>query len=365
MTESADEFHSSRHQREVRIASWQDAEELAAWHMRTQLGFADAQVTRSGPDGGLDAVAASAAAQVKHYAGPVGAPEVQRLVGAAHLATTRIFYAQTGFTDSARAYAESGEVALFSYDVYGDVTPVGEVARRLVELASFTDPEGQAAEDESMIAYMGSIADRLTEALRTVEATRETDMPAVFVCAEIAVQLAVAASVREAANADDLREHDRLDAEIASAIRSDGPVRPPSWWIGCLHEWGIRRGRLLARDGQPASEWAVDGFGVAGVVTRWPFSVGADLSYLGWYVWPQERWITQVVADRLVRLDPLRKSPKWCRGAMWHVNRSLPWALEEPLNVRFYDDLVPDVSSWRVMFNLDDDSTPQRGALWD
>lgn len=63
------------------------------------LGIADAEVTRSHADGGVDVTSSTHVAQVKHYTGSVGAPEVQQLVGVAH--TTRrepIFFTSGKYT---------------------------------------------------------------------------------------------------------------------------------------------------------------------------------------------------------------------------------------------------------------------------
>jgi len=93
-------FTPSRHRRPVVIADWQDAEEFAEWHMRG-LGFPDAKVTGSGADEGLDVTAQNAAAQVKHRAGATGAPDVQRLVGAAAAGHSyRLFYSLSGLIRS-------------------------------------------------------------------------------------------------------------------------------------------------------------------------------------------------------------------------------------------------------------------------
>lgn len=125
-------FQSSRHVRPILIADWKDAEEFAAWHMREMLRHPDAQITGDGSDGGLDVVGTNAAAQVKHYAGPVGGPDVQRLRGAAFGCSTVVFYALNGYTDSAVSVANGVDVALFSYNVHGDVLPVGKKADELL-----------------------------------------------------------------------------------------------------------------------------------------------------------------------------------------------------------------------------------------
>ena len=100
--------------------------------MRT-LGFADVEVTPSGPDGGLDVVARDAAAQVKHYAAsPVGAPAVQQLRGATPEGAWALFYALSGYTTAAVDFADRAKVALFRYDEDAIAIAVNDAASFLV-----------------------------------------------------------------------------------------------------------------------------------------------------------------------------------------------------------------------------------------
>lgn len=121
--------------------TWQEAEALAVRYMRA-LGFADAQQTSAGADGGIDAVSPAhrAAAQVKHYAAFVGRPEVQKLVGAASLFSERLFFTSSGYTAAAAEYAEAHDVALFTYDINDIVTPC---STRAAELSRRLDAETQ------------------------------------------------------------------------------------------------------------------------------------------------------------------------------------------------------------------------------
>lgn len=128
-------FRSSRHTKEILVYDWRDAEELAAWYMRGTLELEAVALTRSGADGGIDVRSATAAAQVKHYASPVGAPEIQKAKGASHGAEHALFFALSGFTKQAIEYASTAGVALFSYTIYGDVTPRNAPARMLLESA--------------------------------------------------------------------------------------------------------------------------------------------------------------------------------------------------------------------------------------
>lgn len=112
--------------------SWQAAEELAAGHMRS-LGFLDAQLTRSGSDGGIDVVATGAAAQVKFLSRPVGSPDVQRLRGAAFKIDNLLFYSSSGYSPAAIIAADDIGIALFSYTVEGDLVSVNECAEALTQ----------------------------------------------------------------------------------------------------------------------------------------------------------------------------------------------------------------------------------------
>lgn len=110
------------------------AEELAVGHLRS-LGFADARRTPPGADRGIDAIASSAVAQVKHHSAPVGAPDVQRLRGAAHDRQHAVFYSGSGYTSQAIQFADGAGVALFSFDRTNRVSPVNDDTRRLTSAA--------------------------------------------------------------------------------------------------------------------------------------------------------------------------------------------------------------------------------------
>jgi hypothetical protein len=117
--------------RPARVRTWEDAERMAAGHMRT-VGFPDAEVTTSGPDGGVDVKAAAAVGQVKHWTGKVGAREVRDLNGAAAaLGVQGLFYALSGYTAEAVRWAEQAGLALFVYDTDRLVRPVTAAAGRL------------------------------------------------------------------------------------------------------------------------------------------------------------------------------------------------------------------------------------------
>lgn len=111
------------------VLSSAGAERLAADHM-TYLGYAGAAVTPPGPDGGLDAVAVGAAAQVKFHAVPTGSADIQRLYGAAADFKDRLFYA-TAYTAQAVAVADQRSIALFQFDSDGLVVAVNDTAHAL------------------------------------------------------------------------------------------------------------------------------------------------------------------------------------------------------------------------------------------
>lgn len=115
------------------IRTWQEAEVCAARWMR-YWGFADAAVTTAGPDGGVDVTAAGALAQVKFQAVMVGSPELQRLFGARghELHRQLLFFTGTGYSARAVEYAAAAGIALFTYDLAGQVDAVNEHARQLV-----------------------------------------------------------------------------------------------------------------------------------------------------------------------------------------------------------------------------------------
>ncbi|MFD4832184.1 restriction endonuclease [Streptomyces uncialis] len=87
------------------IRTWQDAELAAVDHMRS-IGFAEAQVTGSGADGGIDVIAHDAIAQVKHYGQPIGVGPIRELRGVADAHHHLLFYASGGYTASALKFAD-------------------------------------------------------------------------------------------------------------------------------------------------------------------------------------------------------------------------------------------------------------------
>lgn len=111
------------------IRTPQQAERNAAEQMRA-LGFADAQVTRGGADGGIDVRSSRAIAQVKYQAHQIGRPAVQNLYGARgtdhHL--KMLFFAGTAYSAPAIKYADSVGVCLFEYSPLGELTAINAAA---------------------------------------------------------------------------------------------------------------------------------------------------------------------------------------------------------------------------------------------
>lgn len=111
------------------IQSERAAEQIAAHAMR-QMGFSDAVETPVGPDGGIDVQATGAIAQVKWRSAQTGRQDIQALVGARGLEhhLELLFFSASGFSAKAVAYATLMGVALFTFDVRGNLTPVGPAA---------------------------------------------------------------------------------------------------------------------------------------------------------------------------------------------------------------------------------------------
>lgn len=314
--------------------------------------------------------------RVKHYAGQVGSPEVQQLVGAAHSAVVRIFYAQSGYTATALEYADSADVALFSFDVYGEIGPMSCAARRLLEIAHpeaareelrLQAEEAQAerrAESVERLAHLDRAAAAITDALTLAEERHlRTHLPAVFICGELAMQLA-AAAMGGGTQGPGMHSHADTDEEIGATM-AEGAEKPASWWFPQLHRWNKQRTSAFEIDDPDPYGW-VDRVNEFGTVRRWPLSMAADRGYLGLSPWPQEPYVTLEVAERLVTMAPLGRGQGWHKGALWHINRSLPWARYAGIDDRFHDELIPDVEDWRVQFQLDDPPASGRtgSALW-
>lgn len=110
-----------------------DAEEAAARWMR-YWGWEDARTTPPGADEGIDVVSEHAIAQVKAYMNPVGRPEIQNLFGVASAeGKVGLFFALTGYTAEAEAWADKAGVGLFRFDLQGQPEPVNTTARLAID----------------------------------------------------------------------------------------------------------------------------------------------------------------------------------------------------------------------------------------
>lgn len=109
-----------------RIKNFHDAE-LAARDWTVWFGWADAEVTASGADGGLDVEAAEVAVQVKAQQSPVGRPAIQQLSGAARNRAS-LFFTTSTYSEEAVAWADLAQVALFEMELDGTPVPINDAA---------------------------------------------------------------------------------------------------------------------------------------------------------------------------------------------------------------------------------------------
>lgn len=119
------------------------AEQLCADWMR-HLGATEAEVTQYSHDGGIDIVSARFVAQVKHWAGPVGAPTVREMAGVAVVEQrTGVVFTSDTFTDEAVRFAEAAGVLLFVFSPeFGTLHAASTLALRALQ--DGLGPERQA-----------------------------------------------------------------------------------------------------------------------------------------------------------------------------------------------------------------------------
>ena len=144
--------------------SWDVAEALALAHMK-QIGFADAKRTSQGADKGLDAVSERAAAQVKAKQDPVGAPDLQKLKGAAANYEFLLFYSLSGYTTQATEFAENANIALFTFDKKNNVLGFNSTARWL---AGSVNPNMEALKASSDAQSAADLITQFSGLLREV-----------------------------------------------------------------------------------------------------------------------------------------------------------------------------------------------------
>jgi hypothetical protein len=98
----------------------------------THWGYVGAVETPPSRDGGIDVVSETAIAQVKDTKAKVGPDAVQQLSGIAAVENkAALFFARTGYTAGARAFALRARVALFSFDGQGRPHPENDQARAI------------------------------------------------------------------------------------------------------------------------------------------------------------------------------------------------------------------------------------------
>lgn len=118
------------------VEDWAAAEANAVAWMKW-LGHRDARPTKPGADGGIDAIAMGAFAQVKWYGKPIGPRPLRELAGArANRPGTLYFFVNNRYTPAALSYAEQVGMAAFVYSpADGMIIPVSSAARRIFQMA--------------------------------------------------------------------------------------------------------------------------------------------------------------------------------------------------------------------------------------
>ena len=121
----------------------------------------DACLTREGADAGIDVDSSDAVAQVKAQTQPTGRPDVQRLSGVASVeGKAGYFFSIAGFTDEAQEWAERANIALFSFDLTGEPTPVNQVAE---------DALSRRVPDERALEYARDLLDDYNDTVASME----------------------------------------------------------------------------------------------------------------------------------------------------------------------------------------------------
>jgi hypothetical protein len=114
----------------IAVENWKDAETLALLYVKW-LGFQDAKKSKAGSDEGKDVESSKCVAQVKDMGTGATREMVQRLFGVASAEKkTPIFFSRT-YAKTAVDWANTHNIALFSFNIRGVVTPVTEKAKQL------------------------------------------------------------------------------------------------------------------------------------------------------------------------------------------------------------------------------------------
>lgn len=117
----------------TRVRTAAEAEINAAAKMR-DFGFVDATALPGGPDGGIDVYSRRAYAQVKWRGGAADESDIENLYGARGLDPDRalLYFSGGEYTEDATRYAKDVGIALFTFDETGEVNPVDDRARALM-----------------------------------------------------------------------------------------------------------------------------------------------------------------------------------------------------------------------------------------
>lgn len=117
----------------TRVRTAAEAEINAAAKMR-DFGFVDATALPGGADGGIDVYSKRAYAQVKWRGGAAEESDIENLYGARGLDPRRalLYFSGAEYTEDATRYAGEVGIALFVFDEIGEVSPVNDRARTLM-----------------------------------------------------------------------------------------------------------------------------------------------------------------------------------------------------------------------------------------
>ncbi|MDT0529136.1 restriction endonuclease [Micromonospora sp. DSM 115977] len=130
------------HANEALLTDYREAEKMAAAWLR-RFGYKDAEITPVGQDGGIDVAARGAVAQVKlWHTKRVGIGEVQRLAGLTEPGQRPFFFARSGYTKQAEAWASDPAhcVALFELEGDGNLRAANFTALRTLYKAPYRMP---------------------------------------------------------------------------------------------------------------------------------------------------------------------------------------------------------------------------------
>lgn len=357
-------FRSSRHHREILLADWRDAEELAAWYMREELGLNGARITGSGNDRGIDVVAEGAVAQVKHVNAPIGAPLVQAALGAGHGRDAAMFFALSGYTRQAEDFAGRAGVRLFQYDIYGEVRAVNEPAQQMVANHKNADADADAVSIQDVrmnelrakaapaLSRLKGARDKVLALARTLEGTAglETDNPTLaFILGEYAsffaepggygavggydeafkmIETARAEQVQGSRGGGERYSKDAVEAGFADLIKLHAELedvdklRPMSaaQWVRQLFDWDVRRQRIkyltqYARYRSMEDEPSLEAFELKAIMDM---NIGGKFNYS-----VADRWLRRPFAkapDDLAiyfaaaQKDPINFGTDYCLG---------------------------------------------------